>query len=203
MPSRPSRTSLVDYRAYSCRDLLSALCTRPCTWSLPNKFPLALPFTRVENIPLTSHARKCWEQEKDKVSLVHKTSVTKFYCNRLRSPDRGTPASSIPVSVWTVQQCAEGEQGKDCFYPFLVSRQMNQRCVLSVFYNTTLSAWHHIRICYVIFYSNLILYQLLIFCGLSALHSSSVCRAVNEFSVKDSFHHICFPCQPLMQFTLL
>jgi len=54
---------------------------------LPNKISLALSVTGVKNTPLTSHAGKCWNHEKDKVILLQKAFVTKFCCNRLRSPE--------------------------------------------------------------------------------------------------------------------
>lgn len=88
MPSRPSRTFLVEYRACSCRDLLSSSCTRSCS-----------PY--LQKIPLTSHAEKFWDQEKDEVSLLQKIFVTKYYCNRFRSPE----GLLLPVSLYLCGEC--------------------------------------------------------------------------------------------------
>lgn len=53
-------------------------------------------------MPPTSHPGKCWDQEKDDVSLLQKTFVAEFYCNRLRSPE----GLLLPISQYIFGQCS-------------------------------------------------------------------------------------------------
>lgn len=98
----------------------------------PSKISLALSIIRVENIPLTSHAVKCWDQEKDEVSLLQKTLAWNF-----TATDLGLQWDSYfgypSICLDSAAACSRKARKRLFLPPLLISRQMNQRCVLSVF----------------------------------------------------------------------